>query len=619
MKHLIIILLTLVCFFNGFSQQEFSKKQIIDSIETIRKDKNISGLFISVVSKDSILFKSGFGYADVNSKTKTTSEHLFKIGSVSKTFTALAIMKLIEEGKLSLEDKLADIAPEIPFENKWEATHPVKVKHLLEHKAGFDDMHISVIAVDRTKDMTALDEVMKSKGSLKSRWQPGLGHAYSNPGYTILGFIIEKITNQPYQDYIKNEIIAPLQMNKTVFRSAISDELPSKEYAVGYMSVNDTITESRESKIIGESAGALLSNADDMSRFLQFMLNDKLQDSLNVVSSSSITEMETLHSDLEIENNITTGYALGLYTRTYGTNNLPFIGHSGGINGFASDFIYSKELDLGIAISNNGEKSNAEIIDFLVDTFTNTSKKEPRKSNIDLTEFSEWNGEYRILTTRNQIFDFIQFPLETVTVEVTKDSLYLTRFLQDQDTYLHQEGIAFSEVDNPNPSLFLVKKDGKRYLNYNKDILVPVNSFGFLLLRILIGFSLIIGIVGIIVLLTQSIIALFKKSMRPKLKRNLIMAIPMLLLVVSVVLFFSNATLDKLDTLGQFNILTILIFLFTTLFPIASIWAAYWLFKNKKNITNRFLKMYYHLVVFGALFLSIYCIYHNWFMKMMWN
>lgn len=625
MKKTTITLLALAINLIGFAQQNFNRttvwphNQLADSISSILKEKHIPGAFVTVVSKDSILFQGGFGYAHVASKTPTTAEHLFKIGSISKTFTALAIMKLVEEGKLDLDDTLTEIAPEIPFKNKWESTHPVRVKHLLEHKAGFDDMPLSVLAVNRPAGMTALEEVLKNKGALKSRWQPGLGHSYSNPGYSILGYVIEKITQQPYQEYIANEVLAPLKMTETKFRSDFDAHLSSNNVATGYMYHDDVILESRDAKIIGEAAGSLLSNASDMGTFLQFILNKKMQDSLQIVSSTSLREMEIFHGDDEAEFNITNGYGLGLYSRTFGTSQLDFIGHSGGINGFGSDFIYNRKLDLGIAVSNNGEGNNGQLLDLLVDTFAQPSERIEHNRPIDMTQFKGWEGEYRMLTTRNQVFDFIQFPLETLTIEVSKDSLFLTRFLQDKDAFVHRGNTAFAKAEQPNPTLFLVEKDGKKYLNYNKDILVPVNGVGFLLLRMTLVFSLIIGILAMLVLLINLIIAAFNRRWRQTLKRNLVIAAPMVAFVLSIILFTSNLSLDQLETLGQFNMLSLSIFIATASFPILAIWATYWLYKNKEHISKRFSNIYYHLVVFGALFLSIYCIYHGWFMKMMWE
>ena len=618
MKTIVTILITLTISFLGFAQQEFSKKKLSDSIELLLNEKNIPGAFVTVVTKDTVLFESGFGYATIPSKTKTTTEHLFKIGSISKTFTALAIMKLAAEGDLSLEDHLKDIAPEIPFKNKWETTHPVKVKHLLEHKAGFDDLPISVIAAQRTNNITALDEVLKNKGALKSRWQPGLGHSYSNPGYTILGYLIEKTTGQRYQDYIHANILVPLQMKQTHFRSMFGDPLPEQQFATGYRKYSDTLTESRDTKIVGEAAGSLLSNANDMGRFLQFMLNTQVQDSLPIVSATDIKKMETLHGDLEIQNNIILGYGLGLYTRTFGTDDVLFIGHSGGINGFSSDFIYSKELDLAFAISNNSENGNRALLDLLVDTFVNNNPTSNSEAAITVEQFSEWEGTYRKLTTRNQIFDFVQFPLETVSVVIENDSLYLEYFLQDKNALVSHGGIAFGEKNEVNPSLYLAENGEEKYLHLNNDILVPVNGNLFLFFRILLSFSLLLGVIGVVVLLGNAVVAFFKKKWRSALKRNTIVVLPALALFISMILMFSNMTLEKLETLGQLNLLTVSIFLFTTLLPVASLWAAFWLYKNKRTKTKRFFKVYYHLIVFGAIFLSVYCMYHGWFMKMMW-
>ncbi|HMC85672.1 MAG TPA: serine hydrolase domain-containing protein, partial [Chitinophagaceae bacterium] len=145
-----IIPLILVLFFSTelFSQQQnkLSIKQLADSIQSIVNSDHVPGLMVGITNKDSAIFSGGFGYADVKTNRPVNGSTLFRLGSITKMFISLSILKLVQEGKLHLDDELKKVAPEVPFQNKWEQTHPVRIVNLLEHTAGFDDMKLNRMA-----------------------------------------------------------------------------------------------------------------------------------------------------------------------------------------------------------------------------------------------------------------------------------------------------------------------------------------------------------------------------------------------------------------------------------------------------------------------------------------
>ena len=169
---------------------------------------------LAVVTKDSILLSKGFGFANIDTKQKANNQTLFPMASITKTFTALAIMKLVKEGKLTLYDNLAKIAPEIVFTNKWEKTNPVKIIHLLEHTSGFDDLRFNTFW-NNDLNLTELQAIEKCKNSMYCRWQPGERKAYSNIGYNVLGYLIEKLSGLIYDVFLKKEIFLPIGMTNS--------------------------------------------------------------------------------------------------------------------------------------------------------------------------------------------------------------------------------------------------------------------------------------------------------------------------------------------------------------------------------------------------------------------
>lgn len=129
--------------------------QLYNRLDTVIQQEHIPGLLVAIVKKDSILYSGGLGYAHLKQRLPVENQTQFHFASVTKFFVAMGIQQLVASGKLKLNDRIRDIAPEIPFDNHWEATDPVRVVHLLEHTAGFDDVQLNSM-VDTRKKMHLL-------------------------------------------------------------------------------------------------------------------------------------------------------------------------------------------------------------------------------------------------------------------------------------------------------------------------------------------------------------------------------------------------------------------------------------------------------------------------------
>src|ERR1035441_5187765 len=132
--------------------------ELRQQLEKILADSHTPGMSVAIVHRDGPEWVAGLGKSDVASNHATTDETLFRIGSTSKAFASLSILKLAGEGKLSLQDPVHNLVPEIWFRNRWEATDPVRVVDLLEHTTGWDDMHLAEYGKD-AKGMTLLKRV----------------------------------------------------------------------------------------------------------------------------------------------------------------------------------------------------------------------------------------------------------------------------------------------------------------------------------------------------------------------------------------------------------------------------------------------------------------------------
>ena len=176
MKKTFLLTLLLVFELNSYCQTKDSSsniKNLLISIEEKVRQDHITGLMLGITTKDSVIFSGGFGYADLENRRKVDENTLFRMGSITKMFVSLGIMKLVSEGKLNLNDELKRIVPEVLFQNDWEETNPVRIVHLLEHTSGFDDIKLNAMYSLDTNENKGMDMILAHKNSMVTRWKPG--------------------------------------------------------------------------------------------------------------------------------------------------------------------------------------------------------------------------------------------------------------------------------------------------------------------------------------------------------------------------------------------------------------------------------------------------------------
>jgi CubicO group peptidase (beta-lactamase class C family) len=232
-------------------------------IASLMTKYKIPGASIAIVTKDSIIYLDGLGYANIELKRPVDENTHFRVGSITKSFVALGILKLVEEGKIDLQTPVKQILPEIAIDNPWEDTDPVCIVHLLEHTAGFNDPHFNDYYLEGDPDTPLMDGLNVSKHYLNVKWKPGAYRSYSSAGYMVAGIIIEKVTGERFEDYLKKEILEPLGMNTSTFSlTSESKQLLAQGYKADYQPSQFWFTYSRP-------AGSLNSSAYEMAKYLQ--------------------------------------------------------------------------------------------------------------------------------------------------------------------------------------------------------------------------------------------------------------------------------------------------------------------------------------------------------------
>ncbi len=303
------------------------KADKIDDYVTAKiKRLHVPGASLAIVRDGHITKAQGYGFANLELRSPATKETVYEIGSTSKQFTATAIMMLVEEGKVRLDDTITKYFPEAP-----QAWRGIKIRHLLTHTSGIQN-HVAVphwLDVFRTnlafETAPSRDELLKMFFKLPLEFQPGETWAYDNTGYYLLGIIIEKASGKSYWQFLDERVFKPLGMNAT--RSTDPQPIVPNR-ASGYEWKNDHF-ENRPVLLpaIAFSAGSLLSTVEDMAKWDAALYTEKL------LKKSSLDQMWTAPATND-GTDAPFNYGFGWFIENYHGHRL--VQHSGGTPGFSS-------------------------------------------------------------------------------------------------------------------------------------------------------------------------------------------------------------------------------------------------------------------------------------------
>jgi CubicO group peptidase (beta-lactamase class C family) len=305
-------------------------------------DTHTPGLSVAIVRRDGPEWVAGLGLADVANHRAATSDTLFRIGSTSKAFASLAILQLVNEGKLSLDDPVRKLVPEVWFENRWESTDPVRVVHLLEHTTGWDDLHEA--SYKSAPAMTLRDALAYNHHSRISRWPPGTRYAYCNSGPPVAAYIVEKITGQRFEDYVQRSLFAPMGMKTATY---FQPDAP----ATTILYHDDGKTSYSYWNILLRPAGSINASANDMAAYLSFYLNRGTVHGTQIVPAASIDRMEVPASTWAAKGGLKCGYGLGNVCSI--NDGFVYHGHTGAVPGGLTELAYLPEYGVGYFFSTN--------------------------------------------------------------------------------------------------------------------------------------------------------------------------------------------------------------------------------------------------------------------------
>lgn len=296
-------------------------ERMVDGLFKMMVKSNAAGVSVLVARDGKILFENGYGLADMSNGVPVTTQTKFRIGSITKQFTAAAILKLQEQGKLSVTDHLSKYIPD------WPRGDEVTLHHLLTHTSG---IHSYTDKPDFLRWVTNSVKTLELINSFKNDpydFDPGKKWKYDNSGYFLLGYIVEKVSGQSYPDFLRENFFIPLGMTNTGVHRA---DLKLDHEALGYMYENGRFSPALNWDMSwAGGAGALYSTVDDLCRWNEALFGGKVLSAASLKAAFTPVRTEE-NKDEKGESGY--GYGWGV-SRFRGSDE---ISHGGGLNGFST-------------------------------------------------------------------------------------------------------------------------------------------------------------------------------------------------------------------------------------------------------------------------------------------
>ncbi len=338
--------------------------------------QNNDKFMASVAIRDNgkLVYEYQVGFADLDNNLKATANSKYRIGSITKTYTAVMAMQLVEIGELSLAQTLDEFYPQIPNAEN------ISIEQMLSHKSGIFNFTNDPAYLEYMETAKSKEDLLSIISAFPSDFTPGSKFSYSNSNYVLLGFIIEDITKQSFAVALQEKILKPLKLKSTYFDEGISPINTSNNEVKSYSYKGKWVDATETNMSIPHAAGAIVSTANDVSLFLHALFNEQL---LTAESLDLMTKKGE--------------YGLGLVS--YPFYDKVGYGHNGGIDGFVSNAAHLPKENVTITVLSNAVNTafNDVLIAVLSEQFNQPysiptfEKKAPATGEVD---FSLYVGEY---------------------------------------------------------------------------------------------------------------------------------------------------------------------------------------------------------------------------------
>ncbi len=375
----LILMLMLTSLSINSSAQTLNTKQLTAEFDKMLSEKfkpGETGCAALVAKNGQIIYQKAFGMANLELNVPMQPDMVFRIGSITKQFTAVAILQLMEQGKLSLQDDITKFIPDYPTQ-----AYTITIEHLLTHTSGIKSYTgVPDIMKNIRMDMKPEELIAQFKNQ-PMEFAPGTKWNYNNSGFFLLGYIIEKVTGKSYAEYIQENFFTPLGMTSSCYGS---DTKIIKNRAYGYQPGDDGVRNSDYCSMTQPySAGSIMSTVGDLFKWHQ------------AVHSYKLVKKETIDrafTEYKLANGDGTGYGYGWFlSQLQGS---PTIEHGGGIFGYLTSSIYLPEEDVFVALFSNSNGKSPDFTSFKMAALAIGKPLQTAEIKLDEATLDQYVGIY---------------------------------------------------------------------------------------------------------------------------------------------------------------------------------------------------------------------------------
>jgi len=318
-------------------------------LDALREKHGVAGFAIAIVRPGQPPFLGGGGLATREPPRPVGPDTIWRVGSVTKSFTGVATLIAAREFGFDLDDPVARNVPDPPYRNRWEDTHPVRIAHLLEHTSGLLDLSRREFDSSDPAPLTLAQAFAVDPDAHITQWPPGLHSSYSNVGAGIASLVVERLSGQTFDTYLATRVLAPLGMRDS---GLLLDERTRARLATGYDRDGRSVMPYWH--VIFRAFGGLNATTADMARYLDWLLRP---DGVPLLTAGERARMETPRTTLTARTGLRYGYALGLYD--YDHDGLIWVGHGGDADGYLSRLGYLPGSGIGYFLTINAFNGEA--------------------------------------------------------------------------------------------------------------------------------------------------------------------------------------------------------------------------------------------------------------------
>jgi CubicO group peptidase (beta-lactamase class C family) len=419
MKRFFILFICLGATINLFAQNEtnIDFNKIDNYYSKMVKDWDLPGASIGIVKNGKLVFVGNYGVMEMGKQKAPDENSLYAIASNSKAFTSAIIGMLVQEGKLSWNDKVVEYLPDFSLFNDPWLSNEVTIRDILSHRVGLGTFSGDVIWY---KSDLKTEDFYKLVKNLPKAHDFRAGYGYSNHMYLVAGEIIKKVTGKSWGENVSERILKPLEMKRTIYTAKNLKE--KGNYATPHGRENETNfpIEWEDWEQVA-AMGGLISSVNDVAKWMIFMMNYGVVNNDTLLSKNTVNTVWTPHNNFMVDHTSEnplgrhfSGYGLGWSVGDYYGNFM--VGHTGGFDGMISAVTLLPDQKLGVVVLTNGQKSPIMAATyFALDQFVDSN---PR----------DWSAQYLERYNNYQIRDTRVDDIKKNKVEGTKPSLQLADY-----------------------------------------------------------------------------------------------------------------------------------------------------------------------------------------------